>query len=732
MRKLFRSLLVMLAFLMSSCATKDDINKLQSEIDLLKSDKIASVESQLSSIKSSISKMETADTELKGYIDKLQKQHDELAKASSELSESAEALKGESAGLDLLLDVFKTGLDSKLSSFQSSLSALETKAGKLEEQMSSLQSYSEELKKSKEWVSSTFATLEQNTQVTATLAGIQTTVSGVKSSVEALGKSWESDKGELYAQVDSLSHSSGALLKKAIEDTDKAISTSKSEVENAYTSALAEAIGAFSLSLKTWVNTQLSGYYTIAAADAAMEDVKARLQADMDAQKVIIERLLAYLADRDSSVDKESEGVISNLGTEISQMVSANQDTFKSIEAEIEAASKSLMTDYKAAVKSAIENYNGQIDDKLKSAVNKANKDMATKLNAVRDELTAMDVRLTACEKSIQRVMLEVAEVRETVAQILSGVQRMDIIPTYGQKKVAMMEGYADVLVSIFPESAAAALADADPSVFSYDAIAIGSTQTVASFINIPIKSIKASEEGLVVKVDGSTLPADFYSEKVGLSARFKIKDRGVELTTDFVALQPVVEYVDLGLSVKWASFDLGAESPEGLGDYYRWGEIEPGLPVEDLIESFKDYKWCNGTYYTMTRYCTNILYGEVDYLDILKSEDDVASVVKGGKWRIPTIAEWNELQSKCDFSTCEIAGRTVYKVTSKNNHRFIYLNMEDYWSSVLTYIDCDSAYSFNGTNVRSAYLRIRPVLGDPVMIDTTLPALGNDNEWNW
>ena len=32
-------------------------------------------------------------------------------------------------------------------------------------------------------------------------------------------------------------------------------------------------------------------------------------------------------------------------------------------------------------------------------------------------------------------------------------------------------------------------------------------------------------------------------------------------------------EYVDLGLSVKWATCNVGANAPEEYGDYYAWGE---------------------------------------------------------------------------------------------------------------------------------------------------------------
>jgi hypothetical protein len=48
------------------------------------------------------------------------------------------------------------------------------------------------------------------------------------------------------------------------------------------------------------------------------------------------------------------------------------------------------------------------------------------------------------------------------------------------------------------------------------------------------------------------------------------------------------LEYVDLGLSVKWATCNVGADKPEDYGDYYAWGELEPK----------ESYTWENYRYF--------------------------------------------------------------------------------------------------------------------------------------
>ena len=136
-------------------------------------------------------------------------------------------------------------------------------------------------------------------------------------------------------------------------------------------------------------------------------------------------------------------------------------------------------------------------------------------------------------------------------------------------------------------------------------------------------------------------------------------------------------EYVDLGLSVKWATFNVGALSPEDLGAYYAWGEIET-----KSYYSWSTYKWCNGSYNTQTKYNTKSSYGTVDNKTTLDPEDDVAHVKWGGSWRMPTKAEQDELRNNCtwtwyDSGNTEFNGIAGYKVTSNKagyTDRFIFL----------------------------------------------------------
>ena len=130
---------------------------------------------------------------------------------------------------------------------------------------------------------------------------------------------------------------------------------------------------------------------------------------------------------------------------------------------------------------------------------------------------------------------------------------------------------------------------------------------------------------------------------------------------------------IDLGLSVKWANRNLGADTPEDYGDYYAWGETVP----KDNYR-WSTYELCNGSYTKLTKYNNSNSYGVVDnkteFMDY-DYEDDAARQALGGKWRVPTDADWTELREQCtwtwvtNYNSSGINGRLV-KATNGNSGR--------------------------------------------------------------
>ena len=121
---------------------------------------------------------------------------------------------------------------------------------------------------------------------------------------------------------------------------------------------------------------------------------------------------------------------------------------------------------------------------------------------------------------------------------------------------------------------------------------------------------------------------------------------------------------VDLGLSVKWASCNVGATQPWEYGGYYAWGETE-----EKSNYSWSTYKYYNGGFSPFTKYCINSNSGTVDNKTTLEPTDDVATIKWGGNWRMPTKAEQDELRNKCTWTWTTLNDVKGYRVTGPNGN---------------------------------------------------------------
>lgn len=102
--------------------------------------------------------------------------------------------------------------------------------------------------------------------------------------------------------------------------------------------------------------------------------------------------------------------------------------------------------------------------------------------------------------------------------------------------------------------------------------------------------------------------------------------------------------WVDLGLpsGILWADCNVGADTPEGYGKYFAWGET-----AQKSKYDFSTYIYCHGDYDKLTKYCDNAGYGNngfTDNLTVLQMYDDAATANCGGDWRTPTYEEWIEL----------------------------------------------------------------------------------------
>ena len=153
---------------------------------------------------------------------------------------------------------------------------------------------------------------------------------------------------------------------------------------------------------------------------------------------------------------------------------------------------------------------------------------------------------------------------------------------------------------------------------------------------------------------------------------------REVFFENDTPEPEPTMESVDLGLSVKWATCNLGADKPESYGDYYGWGCPEPyakgddaGWPLyfQKIGGSGTDESDCGTEKDPLQEY----VYPNNN--SIAGTKWDAARKKLGGKWRMPTQDEFNELLNNCTWSWTTLNGVNGYKVVNKNDSsKYIFL----------------------------------------------------------
>lgn len=440
----------------------------------------------------------------------------------------------------------------QLSSFVSNLQ-LETttikadlaeKEKALNDRIDELKKYTDnEIVKNKNWVSATFCTLEQYQAVLTELADIKLSISQL-------------DK-DLRAEIE------------------KAISESES-------------------SMKTWVNEQLAGYYTIAQMDVKL---KALQDAGDSAQ---------------SSISK--------------------------LEADFEAAKTELVEAYNKAITDAIEKHNGEITSIIAAEIKDATDNL-------QKQIDVLDARVSVLEGMIQSV---------------------SIIPAYSDGSVkAYTDGALIMNCIVSPASAVKDLTEENFKVY------VACTVTkAASFSEVNVSSVMVDETTGEIEITTDLKEfMDNLAVKESLSVALNVKSGKNDYVSTFFCVSIVErEFIDLGLSVKWATCNLGASAPEKYGSFYQWaGTKNVSLTVYSLFwNTCPHHNGLTLEFPGWTKYNTKSSYGTVDNKTVIESVDDVAHVTLGGKWRIPTIEDWRELIENCDWVWTKQNGINGYKGTSK------------------------------------------------------------------
>ena len=234
---------------------------------------------------------------------------------------------------------------------------------------------------------------------------------------------------------------------------------------------------------------------------------------------------------------------------------------------------------------------------------------------------------------------------------------------------------------------------------------------------SMELEDIATTESNRVITVYAMMAPMNLSGKGISIlllaeGKRFLGEVQGKEMVADksykyTASLIREYESVDLGMTVVWATCNVGASKMEECGSYFAWGAKSAGT----------SFDWSNCPYWTKTnvfsKYTThNACSSEskADGKDKLEEADDVANVLMGNSWRMPTKEEWETLISGCTWKWTAVNGVYGYMGTDKVKGGTIFFPASGYYDDggiedkgTAAYYWTSSLYT-EGTDDNSAY----------------------------
>ena len=580
-----------LCLLMSfGCADySPDIDNIHKRLDAMEDNQIATIESQVVSVNSSISNFEKADADLKEMIANLQKAAGEFEKAISENGESISALKTglEKAVEDLknsgradkeyvldslgkakamllaLLESEKTELNGKLTSINNTISYLQKKDAELEKKITDLRIYiDKELKETKDWANATFMTLDQYNAIVDQLGGIEGEIAGLKTSMTnletRLTEKYSKDlktasdgvKSRLGEEVDGLNDRIDKVVSDITKAYTDAIATFREEMEKWWNESLKKAIDDSEASMKSWVNSTLDGYWTIARTKDSLMALNDDIENQLEAQKKLLNDLIS-----------ENVGDITALEDRLKKVnddLKALADRFPVFTSDLNKAKENLTTAYKKAIEDAITDFKGVFEATIKARVDAAYDSFTRAFSTKEAEMRRVMASINSDLASLDFAGL--------ISSFDSVMQSLAFVPTSDDGSVILsynvesLEKTIDVSLEIRPERLLSSIGAADVSAY---ALLTNTRASVGDEVALKVQRITKAKNGVLnVRVEPGVLLDEFIAGRVSAGFRVVVRDVSTRFTPLKVAKirPPLIQYTTASGSMVDISSSLYAK----------------------------------------------------------------------------------------------------------------------------------------------------------------------------
>lgn len=482
--------------------TDERIDELTDRVDKLENTSLPTISQQIEAIQKTLPQLQQADSEIKNYIATLQDKVSTLEQSISDLEDKIEELgQNSQPGLSDIteqLNSYKLEVQGKIDTINALIESLQAADESLEQKIADLDN---KVDAQRNWVETTFATLEQYNGLVDDIASIRTGIETINQDLADMETRLnEKIKTDIAAAVAGLESDIQEQVTEITDAYTAAIGTAREEITAAYTSAISSAIDDCVASMKSWVNEKLANYYDIAAIDAK------------------IELLQEAIAEGDAAADEK-------LASEIAAVNKA-----------IETAKSELTEAYQEAITSAIETNNGVIDTKIAQQIQSVN-------NRIDEEVQMLTTRIDDIERRLSELEDKVDDMADEIAALLKRIQSVSYVPQYDDGKIEVRRivgqdnGIAEMDFLISPKNVVTDLEKVWEDAVSVKAV---HTKTRAvEFIEMPVVEFAAdAETGVItVKASGENLGEEFFAGNQSASAALFISDGNSNVTSEYIPL---------------------------------------------------------------------------------------------------------------------------------------------------------------------------------------------------
>ena len=632
-----------------------DLDEVEKRLDGIEDNRIASIDKQLKAINAAIPQLEKTDADLKKMIENLQTTADGLEKSIAEngknisdlktdLEKAVEDLKNSDkadkeyvldslgkakAVLLALLESEKTEMNGKLTSVNNTISDLQKKDAELEKKISDLKAYADkELKGAKDWLSATFMTLDQYNSIVEQLGGINGGIAGLKTSMAnletRLTKKYSEDlktaadgvKSKLAGEVDGLNDRIDKEVSAITKAYTAAIAIFREEMDKWWSESLKKSIDDCETSMKSWVNSTLDGYWTIAQTKDSLKALNDDIENQLEAQKTFLNGLIeANAADIKALNDKLKE---------LDEAVKKNSDDIDAVNKALGEAMDELTDAYTDAITKAISEFEGTFSEEIKTRIASVNNSLETKNKAIESKVLSLEGSVSSLNDKLSEFLNASVSLR---------IQSVEWFPlsTDGKETLYYDKGDPD-----FPESEsykyikyikfrfevrpASEAANITEDLLSARLLYTKTRATAGEDVELDITDFSNSFGVITVTIDASKVDRAFIDGKIPASVAVAVGN----VSTEYVPLKaqaledPVIRYETIDGKMLPESELAGVRcySKEGgiLNKKHTYGRIDfTGSEIGELLLNLsrKSYEEDPNATLMKIKVCRNVAVAE-------------------------------------------------------------------------------------------------------------------------